>query len=221
MRRALRALLLVASSPPASAQGWRDKLAALAGCDHLYVDIGVNKGSTLKRWYETGPQADGDGVRDPIKPGRKVVRDSRLWFGGKPPIGAGIKSIERQHYCSVALEANPVHDAPLLELATALRGDGKKIVMFNGTALTDGGGAVTFNADATGGSLVLPWPNAKPVTVPSIDAVELLSELNARVKRIALKIDVEGVWNNARCRVLPACVANNGWPFRFVSVGRR
>jgi hypothetical protein len=176
----------------------------LMGCNGLiYVDIGTNNGNSVEAWYANDSHADGTGVKDPINPRafRALPRDPRVFFGAKPPAGADISHTVRQDACAIAFEPNPRYSERLGRMVQKLQGEGKRVALYNATAITTDGGPVTFFTPPTDNVVGSVDPNAWAkskdrgswisVNISSIAIAPLLCWLQSRAHHIALKIDVE------------------------------
>ena len=174
--------------------------AHITDCSLVYVDVGLNSGESLTSWYRTGPDADGAGVRDPIRPARfgKMPRHPLVFFGREPPAGAGIPSTLRQQACAVAFEPNPRYKARLENITQQLLDQGKRVLVYTNTAVTVDGGDVLFytpDADNTVGSVDATTAKAGwlKVNVSSIAVAPFVCWLQAHFAHVALKIDVENL----------------------------
>ena len=209
-------LLLSATSTASAASSAYEAIDTLYGsntkhgCDSVFVDLGAYDGNTLEAWYMHPDFYDWRRME-------KTKALARTLKGQWSDIGKRVKELhhlnslygkermpgvrERQKFCSIAFEGSPLFNPYLASLKRELYKRGYISHLYNATAVAVGHhNPVTFyigtGADAfsTRGGLTdgLNNVHAKtPVSVRSVDIIDLIRDLNEHAKRIIIKIDVE------------------------------
>lgn len=95
-------------------------------CQHIYLDVGTNRGIQLRKLYEPHYYS-----------GAKVHSIFDQYFG----------TTDRRNVCSVGFEPNPIHASHLRKLQLAYQSAGYPSVIFTHTAVGNADGSVTFFRD--------------------------------------------------------------------------
>lgn len=187
-------------SSPAGSSAAATVAALWPHCDEVFVDLGAYDGNTIEAWYmlpdffsddAVGSYLGGQWV-NPTKRKKELAHlDAEYARCGMPTVS------ERQSFCAIGFEGNPIFDGSLARLSKVLARRGKTVHMYSSTAIVSGhSNPVTFftmggNKTTVFGGLQKSTRATTPVTVPSVDVVDLVRELNARAKRVIVKIDIE------------------------------
>jgi len=174
-----------------------DEHQLFAGCSHIFLDVGSNRGTHVRKLFE--PQK---------YPNAKYHALFDQGFGAqewrrRPSAETGI--------CAFGFEANPRWTSTLQQLEVSYARQGWRAKWFVPAAVSDKRGNVTFWLNDEGQSndwgasaIVHGNKNAKGVSVPSVDLSDFLAQLNrtARSGYRLMKMDIE----SAEYNVLPPLV---------------
>jgi hypothetical protein len=152
----------------------------LAGCLHVFVDVGSNVGVQLTHLYEGSH-------------GSKVARAFRRWFG---PTAERLSST-----CAVLIEPNPHHEAALLRLCQKFEARGARAALLCRAASNYDGNASFYIAPAApqyhewGSALLDRTKGATRVEVQTIDLARwlrqtVLARAGAGRGAVVMKLDV-------------------------------
>ena len=156
-------------------------------CQHIYLDVGTNRGIQLRKLYE--PQ---------YYPGAQIHRIFDKYYG---TVAKG-----RRNVCAIGFEPNPIHSSRMNALQLAYQKAGYPMVIFTQTAVGNADGSVTFfrdmHSDAHnhewGGSLIDKFGGNKTERVLTMNMSQFLFDFRSDWKKspngsiILAKIDIEG-----------------------------
>eukprot|EP00966_Prymnesium_polylepis_P298240 6891580-Prymnesium_polylepis.2 len=117
-------------------------------CNSVFIDLGTFDGNTVEAWYMLKSFLQTDDISSAklthklggawCKPHRRQAEIRKLSAEFGVALNSTLSVRDRQTFCSMAFDGNPVFNSRLAALQTELKDHGKAVHMFSSTAIVVG-----------------------------------------------------------------------------------